>query len=46
MLVIDTVQEIAPGVVEVDEYIVEAGNRPADPFGGAAPQIPGSAEEE
>ena len=24
MMVIDTVQEIAPGIVEIDEYVVEA----------------------
>jgi hypothetical protein len=26
MMVIDTVEEIAPGVIEVDEYVVEADN--------------------
>ena len=41
MMVIDTVQEIAPGIVEVDEYVVEAG-------AGAAPDMNtgGGAEEE
>jgi hypothetical protein len=33
-MVIDTVQEIAPGIVEVDEYVVEGG-------GGSEPQDAG-----
>jgi hypothetical protein len=46
MMVIDTVEEIAPGVVEVDEYVVEAGNRPSEQLGGAPPAMPGGSEEE
>jgi len=41
--VIDTIQEIAPGIVEVDEYVVQGES------GGGANQIPGmgqSGEEE
>lgn len=45
MMVVDTVREIAPGVVEVDEYIVQA-NRPGEQLGGAAREMPGGAEEE
>jgi hypothetical protein len=45
MMVVDSVQEIAPGVVEVDEYIVEA-NRPSEQLGGPAPKMRGGAEVE
>jgi len=45
VMVIDTVEEIAPGVVEIDEYIVEAGNSGGQ-MGAAAPRMPGGAEEE
>ncbi len=41
MAVIETVQEIAPGIIEVDEYVVEAETRaaagqgaPSEPLGG------------
>jgi hypothetical protein len=40
MMVIDTVQEIAPGVIEVDEYVVEAGAAPQQ-GGGSEPQSGG-----
>lgn len=39
MLVIDTVQEIAPGIIEVDEYVVEAGT-------GGVPQQGGGSDPE
>lgn len=35
-MVIDTVQEIAPGIIEVDEYVVEAGGADAMPQGGGS----------
>jgi hypothetical protein len=37
MMVIDAVQEIAPGIVEVDEYVVETG-------GGGVPHQGGGSE--
>ena len=37
MMVIDTVQEIAPGVIEVDEYVVqsESGGMQHNPGSGS-----------
>jgi hypothetical protein len=42
MMVIDTVQEIAPGIVEVDEYVVEsAGGGAMQQGGGSEPESGG-----
>lgn len=46
MMVIDSVEEIAPGVVEVEEYIVDAGNISGESLGGSAAAMPGATEEE
>lgn len=46
MMVVDTIEEVAPGVVEVDEYIVEAGNISGESLAKSAPGMPGGPEEE
>ena len=37
MMVIDTIQEIAPGIIEVDEYLVETGGGATKQGGGSEP---------
>jgi hypothetical protein len=36
-MVVDTVREIAPGIIEVDEYVVEAGGGVGQQGGGSEP---------
>jgi hypothetical protein len=46
VMVIDTVEKIVPGVVEVDEYIVQADDHTGEELSGAAPGMPAGIEEE